>query len=215
MNIKRLYSWLREVSSWALEAKLPFCCLAVLLAAFLFCFTWPSETSIRSSGYALQMIGMLFAIRGLLNIRAHFNQPTLKKLSFAWFRRFPKWGKTTDLTIEDLTCGTSISDITLAQVWTPDNPKDSQDKRIDGILKNLDRIKQKQAKYDIEIHDLHENLKNHQKEQKKEYENIEVQFKIELEAVHTNDIVTSLVGLVWLTFGITLSTMSKELLLIV
>ena len=94
MNFRRLKNWLIEIFFWAYKARLAFLCFIVLLMAFLFGFyTWSSEQSIRTSGYMLQFIGMVFAIRGLLNIRTHFGQPTLKKLSIAWLYQFPRWDK--------------------------------------------------------------------------------------------------------------------------
>lgn len=56
---------------WLAEGKLVFIYLLVIAASIILGFViWSSEVLIRSSGSVLQFIGMLFAIRGLLSIRA-------------------------------------------------------------------------------------------------------------------------------------------------
>jgi hypothetical protein len=42
-------------------------------------------------------------------------------------------------------------------------------------------------------------------------EQLESNIKSDLETLHTSDITTSLVGLIWLTVGITFSTLAREL----
>jgi hypothetical protein len=67
---------------WMVEAKVAFMCsLVVYLAIHLGFVTWNSEASIRISGFCLQLIGMVFAIRGLLAIRENFGQPLLKDIT--------------------------------------------------------------------------------------------------------------------------------------
>jgi len=54
----------------------------------------------------------------------------------------------------------------------------------------------------------HEQHKNKVAEQTKR---LEEDIRYELETLHTSDLLTSLIGLVWLTVGITMSTMAPEL----
>jgi hypothetical protein len=211
MNFIRSKSWLRDIFLWAYEARLAFLCFIVLLLAFLFGFyMWPSEQSIRTSGFGLQIIGMVFAIRGLLKIRAHFGQPTLRRLSKAWLYRFPKWKKDT---VIDVVAGdvVMVGEIARVELWAPDNPEDSLEKRINGVIRNVERLKAEQNKNSDQITELQKNQEKHQKEQEHARVNMENQIRSDLESLHTNDIVLSLVGLVWVIFGIFMSTMSQEL----
>ena len=78
-----------------------------------------SETSIRTAGYALQLIGMVFAIRGLLCIRAHFGQPLLRVLFYEWLCRFPKWKRNTVIAVGAATLG-SVGMRARTEVWASD-----------------------------------------------------------------------------------------------
>lgn len=159
----------------------------------------------------LQIIGMVFAIRGLLNIRAHFDQPTLKKLSIAWLYRFPRWNKKAiKIDVGDGICLVTGMDARL-EVWTPDNPEYSLKRRIDGVVKNQERLKEEQKNISEQIDELQGNQKKYQKEQEVATVNMENQIRADFESIHTDDIVVSLIGLAWLAFGISMSTMSQEL----
>ncbi len=183
----------------------------VVLAAVLLGFvTWHSEESIRVAGYALQLIGMIFAIRGLLGVREHFGQPLLRQLLLKWVKQFPKWKRS-------VVIGAGAGHMTMAgmkgraEVWTPDDPKKPVEQRIEGIIRNLDRVRNEQREHAQSIDELnesHEELKKHvAEENRKMKKNIHT----DLESLHTSDLITSLVGLVWLTVGITMSTLAPEL----
>ncbi|MGF1613023.1 MAG: hypothetical protein ACFCVA_03680 [Gammaproteobacteria bacterium] len=141
MTYQQLRRWLIDVWRWLGEAKLVFMGILVVLAATLFGFvTWHSEESIRVAGYSLQLIGMIFAIRGLLGIREHFGQPLLRQLVLQWVKRFPRWKR-------NVVVGVGAGYLTMAgmkdrvEVWTPDDPKKPIEQRIKAIIKNLDRIR--------------------------------------------------------------------------
>ena len=196
---------------WLAEAKLVFMGGFVVLAATLFGFvTWHSEESIRLAGYALQLIGMIFAIRGLLGVREHFGQPLLRQLVFKWVKRFPRWKR-------NVVIAAGAGHLTMAgmkaraEVWTPDDPEKPIEQRIDGILRNLDRIREEQRKHAHSIDELKDSHEEHKKQVAEEQNNMKEKIRSDLESLHTSDLITSLVGLVWLTVGITMSTLAPEL----
>ena len=195
---------------WLAEGKLIFMCLLVIAAAIILGFvTWSSEVSIRSAGYTLQFIGMLFAIRGLLGIRAHFGQPLLSELFFNWLKNFPKWKR-------NVVIGVGAGHMALSgmkarvEVWSPDDPSLSIEERIGNIINNLDRVRNEQGTHAKLIDDLKDSHEEHKKKITEQTKVIEENIRTELESLHTSDLITSLVGLVWLTTGITMSTMSQE-----
>ena len=211
MGILQLKLWIRSVWHWLAEGKLIFMCLLVIAAAIILGFvTWSSEVSIRSAGYVLQVIGMLFAIRGLLGIRAHFGQPMLRDLFIDWLKRFPKWKR-------NVVIGLGAAHLGMAglkarvEVWNPDDPSLPVDQRIQKIISNLDRLRAEQATHAKLIEDLKDSHEEHKKKIAEQTQKIEENIRAELESLHTSDLITSLVGLVWLTVGITMSTMSQEL----
>ena len=185
--------------------------LFVIVAAVLFGFvTWHSEISIRVSGYALQLIGMVFAIRGLLGIRAHFGQPLLRQLLINWVKRFPKWKRSVVIGVG--TAHVSMAGMKArAEVWTPDDPNKPIEQRIDAIIKNLERIRVEQRDHANSIDELKDSHEEHKKQVAEQNKKIKEDIHSDLESLHTSDLITSLVGLVWLTVGITMSTLAPEL----
>ena len=171
---------------------------------------WPSEQLIRTSGYGLQFSGMVFAINGLLNIRDFFDQKSLIELIQEWWHRFPKWKKDYGMKLESGTYGLTGKIIGLG-AWTPDNSEDSLKRRIDGVVKNQDRLKEEQKNISEQIDKIQGNQEKNQKELELAIVNMEKNSRADLESSHTNGILESLVGLVWLAFGISMSTMSQEL----
>jgi len=94
LKLGRISSWLVEVKQWLAEGKIVFMGVVVIICAILLGFyTFCSETSIRLSGFALQFLGMIFAIWGLIKVRGHFGQPSFLQIFIDWWRRRPKWEK--------------------------------------------------------------------------------------------------------------------------
>ena len=211
MSIQRLRLWVLEIWRWLAEGEIVFMCLLVIASAIALVFcTWRSEVSIRLAGYVLQLIGMIFAIRGLLSIRTHFGQTLLRKIFLNWFKRFPKWKRNVVLELNSANIA-SAGMKSGAEVWTPDNSEQSVEKRIEGIVKNLERIRTVQHEHTNLIDELKQSHEEHKKKVAEQAKKIENEIHSELELLHTGDLITSVVGLVWLTVGITMSTMTPEI----
>jgi len=211
LSIQRLRQWFAAIWRWLVEGKSVFTCFLVIAVAIILGFvTWNSEASIRLAGYALQFIGMIFAINGLLGIRAYFGQPLLRKLFISWFKRFPKWKRNVVIGAGSMQAGSATLKARV-EVWSPDNPDKSIEERIDSIIKNQERIRNEQSEHAKLIDELKDSHEEHKKNITEETKRIEENFRTELESLHTSDLITSLVGLVWLTVGITMSTMAPEL----
>ena len=211
MSIQRLRLWVLEIWRWLAEGEIVFMCLLVIASAIALVFcTWRSEVSIRLAGYVLQLIGMIFAIRGLLSIRTHFGQTLLRKIFLNWLKRFPKWKRNVVLELNSANIA-SAGMKSGAEVWTPDNSEQSVEKRIEGIVKNLERIRTVQHEHTNSIDELKQSHEEHKKKVAEQAKKIENEIHSELELLHTGDLITSVVGLVWLTVGITMSTMTPEI----
>lgn len=184
--------------------------LVVLAVTFCGFVAWHSEESIRIAGYSLQFMGMIFAVRGLLKIREHFGHPLLRQLVFQWLKRFPRWKR-------NVVTGVGTAHARMAgmkgraEIWDPDDPKKPIEKRIEAIIKNLDRVRGEQREHAHSIDKLKESHEEHKKQVAEEQNNMKETIRSDLESLHTSDLITSLVGLVWLTVGITLSTLAPEL----
>ncbi len=211
MTIKRLKQWITEFWRWLAEGKIIFICILVIAGAVYFgFFKWHSEFSIKLSGLVLQLIGMILAIKGLLKIREHFGQPLLSSLFCDWIKRFPKWKRNIVINAS-ATSILSLAAKARAEVWIPDNADQPIETRIVGIIKNLEKIRSEQREHADSIDELKDGHKKHKEKVTEQTKKMEERIHSNLEFLHTSDLITSLVGLVWLTIGITMSTMAPEL----
>ncbi len=211
MKLSLLFGHLVAVWRWIVLAKVACCCILVIVAALaLGLYTWHSEDSIRFAGYALQILGMVFTIHGLLCIRVHFKQPPLQQLFFDWLKKFPRW-KIKVASGSASISGVGLIDVANGEAWTPDNPNWSVEKRIEGIVKNLDRIRTAQGKHGKSIEELRSSHEAHKKKVAEETKAEKEKLQTYLKSLHTSNLMESLIGLVWLTVGLTMSTMAPEL----
>lgn len=211
LNVKRILRYMVDFWNWLAEGKIVFMGAVVIISVILLgLYTFCSETSIRLSGYVLQFLGMIFAIRGLLGVRVHFGQPPLWQIFVHWLKRFPKWKK---ITVVDVKPGfVSTRGLTgKVEVWAPDKQGQPLENRFERLLENLNRLKKIQDNHSKSIEKMENNFNEHVKKVKDENKDMEERIKSEVEWLYTNDFMTSLVGLVWLIGGITLSTLAPEL----
>ncbi|NDY74247.1 hypothetical protein DO021_20465 [Desulfobacter hydrogenophilus] len=144
-DLRRLVSWFKEICCWLWEARLGFTCFGVLIIFFTVSFCVCTESSIRLSGLALQIMGMCLAIRGLLKVRTYFQHPSIRNLFQGWFNQFPKWRNNRRIHLKGAITG--VSDINAnVSIWTNDNPGDLIERRIEAILQNVERLKDFQKK---------------------------------------------------------------------
>lgn len=194
---------------WLKETYVTCMCIAVIVAAFCISLTWRSEASIRTVGWALQVLGMILAIRGLLKIRTHFGQPSFWKIFSKWLKRFPKFKKKTVIE-PGITDTVSVSDKVEATVWSPDDPNLLIESRIHRLVNNLERLREKQDKLENDVEELRIKLGSYQRNFTEDIKKQAERILSDSEKLHTNDIDLSIVGLLWLTIGISMSTMAPE-----
>lgn len=213
LKLKRFWRWILRVWSWLAEGKVGVMCVLVIVAAILNGFVaWRSAKSIIYAGYALQLCGMLLAIRGLLLIRLHFRQPPLRNLFVNWLRRFPTWKSSV---IEAR--GSGIISMNKSRLlwdisWAPDINSHPLEARIEAIVENVEQIRKELKNQYNYLEYLKDNFEYHKKSVAEENKNMERAIRSDLESLHTSDLIPSLVGLIWLLVGITMSTIPKELL---
>lgn len=209
--ILKIIICIKSIGVWLSEAKLVFMCLLLIIAAILLGFyTWNTEGSARLAGYALQLIGMIFATNGLLKIRSFFGQPSLLKLISSWLKRFPigNRGKV-------LSAAASITAMSAmegrASSWHADSPDSSIEERIEAIVVNLKRVHEEQEIHFEKISNIEKDLTKHKQRSSEEIKTFKNDIKTEFKSLHTNDLANSIAGLILLTVGITLSTLAPEL----
>lgn len=211
MNLKNAKRWVMDIFYWIAEGKAVVMGLLSVVAAFLLGFyTWSTEDSIRIVGYFLQLIGMLLAIGGLLEIREYFELPTLSSLFVDWIKRFPKWRKTI---ISNLNIVEESNDAVaiFASKWSPDDPKEPLENRIHRILQNIEQMRDIQVKHSLTLADLDREQTTLIKKITVENVKLKEEFQFDLRSLHTSGFLDSLIGLILLSIGMTLSTLAPEL----
>lgn len=210
--MKRLRLWAVAFWQWIAKGKTVFIFILVTLTTlFLGIFVWRTEFSIRTAGYALQLFGMIIAIRSLLKIPTHFHQPTFFSLFVDWLKQFPSWNKGQTISTDETFRNQNEFYPGRVEAWQPDRPDQSPEDRIDTIVKNLDWIRLELGKLQNRQANLSESHELHKKQVSEEIISTKHEVNSFLESLHTSDLLPALVGLVWLTVGITLSTFSPDL----
>jgi hypothetical protein len=207
----KLTSWYRRLREWVAEAKISLLgLLFVVVALYLALVVLRSESGIRCTGYVLQLVGMVLAIRGLIGIRQFFGKPPIWSIVKDWFSRFPMWKK--DVRI-DLQCGlVSVSGARASlEIWASDDASLTVEQRLDAIARNQERLREGQRQQDKSLISISDNLEKHKKETDAAYSQVSKDFNTRLESLHTSEFTLSLVGLAFLTVGITLGTLSPEI----
>lgn len=205
----RIFSWMNDILHWLEEGKDIFLCFLAFLFAVSLCMLLRNEPSIRLAGTFLQAIGMIFAIQGLLGVMAHFGEPPLRQHLVNWLERRPKWKKSHVLRIESKVTNISNGKAKL-DVWTQDYPDKQLETRIEGIIKNLSRIKEEQEKHANSIEELQDCYRDLQTTVIKENKNTSETIHSELKSLHTGNAIKSLGGLLLIMIGIIISTLAPE-----
>jgi hypothetical protein len=79
------------------------------------------------------------------------------------------------------------------------------------LVRNLEQIRNEQRNHADSIDELSWSHEKHKKQVAQQAKNTEGEIRSDFESAHTSDLLPSLVGLVWLTVGIIMSTMPPEI----
>lgn len=208
LNFQRFFRWIKDFYCWVAEGKKVYVAIFVPICVF-YPAIWLSPDYIRWSGWMLQLLGMLLAINGLLKVRSYFISETLYELFVNWLNRFPTGKGKTFTQTGNINLNLRVK----AQqgLWSSDNVNLSIEERIERIIENINRIKEKQNKHANDIDDLKVSDEKIMKTVEEADKKVEESIESNLKSLHTDGFITSLAGLLWLTVGLTMSTMAQEL----
>ena len=210
----RFNNWAKRFWIWLCEAKLVWL-IVLWVAAILVYGTiyWCSEFSIRLTGYLYQIFGLLLAFKEIRKIADHFEQPHFKKLIFDWIKRFPRWKNNIVINAKG-TVSANLGLRAYIEVWQIDDPELPVEERMNIINNNLELIRESLRIHSKAQDDLSDQVEAKTKELSHRAQLIESEIKSNLKELHTSDLLMSLLGLMLLAIGISISTFSKELALI-
>jgi hypothetical protein len=193
------------------EASLLWLTLVTLLAAFSFpALLGMAEWQVRVSGLFLQLLGLSTVAWGLRETRRLFERPSVVTLFFSWLARFPRWRRSI-VVIAGTATGLSIAGSARLRAWTPMNPDAPVDEQLRALRNNVDRLDQRltNAESDVDKHRSH--LQDAVRAEQEARSQGDKDLRARLEAAQTGGLHISLMGLVWLLFGLVMGTISGEL----
>ncbi|MEX0595717.1 MAG: hypothetical protein WD512_04385, partial [Candidatus Paceibacterota bacterium] len=140
----------------------------------------------------------------------HFNHERLWVLILNWIKRFTKWRR--NIQHGSFNVGlTGVTGFASAEVWHPDDKSKPIEERLDILSQNVLILREAQSTNKKVIHLLQAEIKNLDEKTKNNTDNLKRDLNQAIEKLHTDDLIVSLMGLVWLTVGISFSTFANEL----
>ena len=209
--MRRIFSWVRLFWSWLAEARLFWMALLVLLFAFLLSFSsGASEIHVRITGLILQWLGIGTVAIGIHETRKLFGRPGIVKLLLEWMSHFPRWHRHI-VSISGSGRLRVSGGKSQAHVWSTVDPSASIEARFEALTKNVERLNERLIQAQKEIDSVFskqsEALRQEQQMRAKDDENLHKR----LEAAETGGLHISFIGMLWIFFGLLLSTMSAEI----
>lgn len=214
MDINRLAIQTKAFCKWITGEKTAFMGVAGIAASFLTILAYPTPKTVRISGYFLQLAGMLITMHGLVALRKYFKLSPFYKLFISWLKRCPARKKHYVKASGTSTVATSILEAK-GHVWTPDHPELSLEKRMTAMDKNQERLKEDLNTQEQQINALKKNFAENKIQTKKDVEDIDQKYHRTLKDIHLTGMLVYLVGLIWLTIGISLSSLSPEIIALI
>jgi hypothetical protein len=209
--MRRIFSWLGLFWRWLVEPRLFWMALVSLLLAFLVSFcSGATEVQIRVIGLILQWLGIGTVAIGIHETRKLFGRPGIVKLLLEWMSHFPRWHRHIVLKAGSGSLGLSGGHVQ-AHGWSTVDPSASIEARFEALTKNVERLNERliqaQKEIDSVLSKQSEALRQEQQIRAKDDENLHKR----LEAAETGGLHISFIGMLWIFFGLLLSTMSAEI----
>ncbi|MBU0621396.1 MAG: hypothetical protein KJ795_06085 [Gammaproteobacteria bacterium] len=208
---KRILNWFRAIGRWFADSYALWLTIGICALALYISFRpGTSEPTIRWCGMFMDMLGLLTVAWGIADTRRQFGHPSLFKVGMALLRRFPTFNRSVTLAGSASSQANASSSARGYQIYgAGDNP--TVESRLAAIEKNISamngRIDETQKEMDAEFRNVKTSLS-----QETQVRTLEDQAtRKQLETTATGGVRISLMGLVWLFFGLVLSNASQEI----
>ncbi len=204
-------SRIKAIGPWLHEARHAFMCAAVIIVSLYIALRpHTGEPTIRLTGLALQILGILTVAWGISETRALFGHPSLASKVKGWIGRFPLLKRETRLEINGTFSAVGDLEATAYHyVKVGDNP--TVESLRDALEKNVimihESICQVQTNTRTELRKAAQALKHEEESRRIE----EKAIRDMLEATGTGGFHISAIGAAWLFFGAILGTASAEI----
>lgn len=204
-------SLLRDTGQWVGKDLAVFWLptLPILIAVEIIRLYGESEPSIRITGMVLQILALVPLVQGIIQIREIYELPGFRNYIKGVWERRPRLKKNMSLQSSMVSKFTGYSSgLTMRK---PINPDDSLEKRIEALEYNIHQMeidfKEQIASERESIRKIHGEINAKIDEQGRSSKKLELNVK----SIHIDGIILSAAGIIWLFFGIFLSSTSVEL----
>lgn len=169
------------------------------------------EAHVRYCGLAFELIGILTVAIGLDDKRRLFNHPSLLHPLLGWWERRPRWGgKTQILTATGaLSCSSTASG--KCSVWRGVPPNASIDDRLAALEENLTTLRAEHASTAKRVEEEVQKQATAMASERRARELNTDEIKKQIETLGAGGLHLEAVGLILLSFGATLATLSTEI----
>ncbi len=182
-----------------------------LLGFVAFLLPWPTADLMRYAGLILQLLGIFTVAKNLVEKVDLFNRPGIREMARAAFASFPKWGRRT--TVNTAIAQSSLAKLSShaeASVWRGYKDK-TLEERIDAIIANLEELKAQHVRAIDQIKSEHRALREVVDKKLEDHARSVSELQRKLTALGVSGIHIDAAGVVWLVFGVVLSTIPSEL----
>jgi hypothetical protein len=206
-----LLRWVRSLFRWIVEPRTFWLCTFVVVASVVVSLSGEiSETKIRIIGLFLQLCGIGTVAWGLRETRKLFGYPGFVEHLWEWIKRFPRFKPKPSHSYVNATLP-MIKVNSRGHSWQNSAPDATIEERLQAVEANLlnvnQRLIQVHQRIDHETRRITSELSEEQRLREEEDE--EIRRKLSLS--QTGGLSISAMGLVWLFWGIIMSTASTEI----
>lgn len=202
--------WISAFYNWLFEVRYFWFTLFILFISSLFILVIPEATEqrIRITGLILQLFGLSTVGFVIRKTRQLFGYPGFLETAIKWLRRFPIRRRVItaqgDLRVP-------MPDVRSSGYnWT--TPLDnSVDERLRALEVNLKTVNQRVTQLENQNYQNSTNFQHLMQSEKITRQNQDQEIRRTIKLAETGGLTISLMGLVWLTFGIIMSTIPNEI----
>ncbi len=209
--LTHITGWLRAVYRWLREARHVWFTLGVVAIALVASF-WPgaSESRIRMTGLALELIGIGTVAFGIRDTRKLFKLKPLATVFREWFDRRPRWRRDVEFQAEGSVIASASGNLR-ARAWTRMDSTAPLDAQLAAVISNVERLAEDVARLDDRIDaEARQRAQAIQQEQQVRAKD-DHDLRSHLEAAHTGGLHLSFMGVIVLLVGAILSTLATEI----
>lgn len=202
----------RDLAHWLAEPKRFWLTLAVLLVATYIALSPPTEEArVRRVGWILEIFGVGTVMWDLRSRRVQFGKPSMVVWAKGWLRRFPSI-RSRVVTSAAIGAGGIGSSTAFGRASVLPGKDASLQQRVEFLENALAAAERRIDEVEMELQAEVRNRKAEFAKEKVERQAESERLRVALASAQTAELHTLTMGIVWLSWGLTLSTLPQELI---